>query len=397
MGEYITKKYAGLIIFGLTLIIGSVGPVFAQATGSSATAVVIEKDTTRGGSALDDGPHVFWRSDSSAIVFYHCNGEADKRNFTFRDTLRFRGFCRDTMAEYVIPVNVIIDETCIFEEVSKIFAVSDIHGEYDFLLDILANSGVIDSRGRWTWGEGHLVIDGDIFDRGDRVTECLWFIYRLEQEADRAGGKVHYLLGNHELMVLRGDKRYVHEKYLEGVVKTLRIRYEDLFGPEMELGRWLRSKPTVIKINEIIFVHGGLNLVALQFCGTVAGINEIVRRGIDMRSSGVAFNDTVNFVFGSMGPLWYRGYHYAMEDKYLLITPDEIDRVLASFDARTIVVGHSEVDRVTGLFDNRIMAIDVPLETIGSFQALLWHDDRFYRVHGDGRRQLLFQPGSDGK
>ena len=71
---------------------------------------------------------------------------------------------------------------------------------------------VIDTDLTWSFGDGHLVIVGDVFDRGPNVTECLWLIYRLEQEASAAGGAVHFLLGNHELMVMRGDLRYLNER-----------------------------------------------------------------------------------------------------------------------------------------------------------------------------------------
>ncbi len=52
-----------------------------------------------------------------------------------------------------------------------------------------------------------------MFDRGEQVTECLWLIYSLEEKAKAVGGYVHFVLGNHEIMNLQGDFRYVQEKY----------------------------------------------------------------------------------------------------------------------------------------------------------------------------------------
>jgi len=54
-----------------------------------------------------------------------------------------------------------------------------------------------------------------------------------------------------------------------------------------------------------------------------------------------------------------------------------------------MVVGHTEVPLVVSLFEGRVFGVDVPLEIIGSFQGLLWKDDRFYRVRGDGTREPL--------
>jgi len=356
--------------------------------------IIAGEESTPGDTALNvasfnDGPHLYWPNDSSVIVFYLHDGEIIKKSFTIADTLRFRGFGADTSVGYLIIKESPEKEVCIFRDVSRILALSDIHGEYEYMADILTGAGVIDNEGHWTWGTGHLVINGDVFDRGDKVTECLWLIYRLEKEARRAGGAVHFTLGNHELMVLRGDNRYVHEKYQKGIVKKSRIKHEDLYGPDSELGRWLRSLPTVIKINDILFVHAGIHPAILDYSFSPGDLNDAVRRGLDLRSSQLAFNDTVKFLFGSKGPLWYRGYHYEMEDRYPKATDSELDRILGFFDAQKMVVGHTEVDSVTVLYDDKVIAIDIPAEELGGFQGLLWEKGRFYRVNADGTRALL--------
>ena len=103
-----------------------------------------------------------------------------------------------------------------------------------------------------------MVIVGDIFDRGPLVNETLWLLYKLEQQAEAAGGKVHVLLGNHEYLVFQNDLRYINRKYR--IVSALfKTSYTDLYGPNTVMGRWLRSKNTVIKINNNTFVHGGIS------------------------------------------------------------------------------------------------------------------------------------------
>jgi len=377
--------YKHLICFVTFILIGTCllpSRIIAREGGA-------QSDTALSVKSLNDGPHVHWPNDSSVIVFYLHEGEVVKKSFAVADTLRFRGFGPDTVSEYLIIKESKENEACVFKDVSKIFALSDIHGEYEYLVDILTGAGVIDNAGHWNWGTGHLVINGDVFDRGDMVTECLWLIYRLEKEAQRAGGAVHFTLGNHELMVLQGDNRYVHEKYQKGIVKKTRIKHEDLYGPDMELGRWLRTLPTVIKINDIVFVHGGIHPSLLDYGFSPEDLNDAVRRGLDLRSSQTAFNDTVKYLFGSKGPLWYRGFHYEMENSYPKATDSELDRILSYFDAQKIVVGHSEVDSVSGLYHNKVVAIDIPAEELGSFQGLLWEEGRFYRVKVNGTRELL--------
>lgn len=333
---------------------------------------------------LRDGPHVFWQTDSSAIVFYLCNGSMEKRTFQVKDTLRFYGFCLDDAIEYIVPADAAVIRPQAIDDASRILAVSDIHGEYDHLVDILTRSGVIGPERHWSWGDGHLVIVGDVFDRGARVTECLWLIYRLQSEARENGGAVHYILGNHELMVLRGDLRYVHDRYLKGIVKKTRIKYEDLYGPDTVLGRWLRSKHAAIKINDIVFVHGGLSPFVIDRNLGMEQINEIVRGSIDLRSSRLAFDELSRFFLGNKGPVWYRGYHYEMKGNYPLVLSEEVDSILSFYGAGTIVVGHSEIDSVTSLWSRRIIGIDVPVDELGSLEALLWDDGRFFRVTGKG-------------
>ncbi len=333
---------------------------------------------------LRDGPHVFWQTDSSAIVFYLCNGNLEKRTYQVKDTLRFSGFCLDNAIEYVVPADAAVIQPQVIDDVSKIFTVSDIHGEYDHLVDILTNGGVIDRELRWSWGDGHLVIVGDVFDRGAKVTECLWLIYRLESEARENGGAVHYLMGNHELMALRGDKRYVNDRYLKGIVKKTRIKYEDLYGPDTELGRWVRSKHTVIKINDIVFVHGGLSPFVMHRNLDLERINETIRSSIDLRSSQLAFDELSRFLLRNKGPFWYRGYHYEMEGDYPMVLSEEIDSLLSFYGAGRIVVGHTEVDSVMSVWNKRIIGIDIPVDELGSLEALLWDDGRFFRVTGNG-------------
>jgi len=336
----------------------------------------------------DDGPYVLWRSNSEAVVFYLCSGEVKAQPFRVSGRLRFDGLCGDSGIEYRIPVGEPEVEPDRFNNVSQIFAVSDIHGEYEALVDLLRAADVIDDELRWSWGDGHLVVDGDVFDRGDLVNECLWLIYRLEREAREAGGRVHYVLGNHELMVLRDDLRYVNQRYIDGVVMETAVKYDDLYGPDMALGRWLRSKHAAVKLNDILFVHGGISPGAVGLDLSLDELNDAVRRSIDVRSYDLVFDDILWFVTGNTGPLWYRGYH-GDRAQYSAATPEQLDEVLDYYDATTIVVGHTETDEVSSLYDGRVFAVDVSLEEIGSLQGLLWSDGRWYRVTGNGQLVLL--------
>ncbi len=347
--------------------------------------------------SLNDGPHVYWQTPSDAVVFYLCDGVVLTKRYAPSDTLRFTGFCSDSTWQYVIPVQAPGVEPDTYERVPKIFAISDIHGEFEPLVDLLEASGVIDEGMHWNWGAGHLVVNGDTFDRGGQVTECLWLFYRLELEARAAGGRVHFLLGNHETMVLRRDLRYVNEKYTNGIVRATQVNYTDLFGPDMELGRWLRTKHTAIKLNRVLFVHGGIPPRLVARGASLGVMNDLARGTLDSRSYEIAFDDELRKHYGHSdeGPFWYRGYHRTEEGRYPQATGTQVDSILDAYDSRAIVVGHTGVDRVMSLYEGRVFALDVPLEELGSFQGLLWDGDRFFRVTGDGSLEPL--EGTQGR
>ncbi|MCP4566637.1 MAG: hypothetical protein GY841_03540 [FCB group bacterium] len=339
--------------------------------------------------SFDDGPHVYWQNDTTAIIVYMCNDQIEKKILSGKDTLRFNGLCLDSEIEYKIPTLPPVAGPDIVNDGSRIFVVSDLHGEYQHFLNILKNGGVIDENYHWIWGDGHLVIDGDVTDRGAHVTECLWLIYRLEQEAAAAGGAVHFVLGNHELMVLRGDNRYVNERYLNGICRKTRIRSEDFYGPDLALGRWLRSKNAVIKINGILFVHGGISPEVMTAYPELSRLNKAASRYLDLRSSQLAFNDEARFLFGSLGPFWYRGLFEEREGRYTRLTQVEVEAILTNYDASSLVVGHTPVDTISTLYDKCVYALDVDVPVLGGLEALLWKEGLFYRVKTDGNLILI--------
>jgi hypothetical protein len=109
------------------------------------------------------------------------------------------------------------------------------------------------------WG-GHLVLVGDFVDRGTMVTEVLWLIYSLESQAEAAGGKVHYILGNHEIMNMNGDHHYVHPRY-KAHADSMHISYLKLFSQQSELGRWFATKNVTERIGNVLFAHAGFSLI----------------------------------------------------------------------------------------------------------------------------------------
>ena len=187
---------------------------------------------------------------------------------------------------------------------SRIVAIGDIHGDYDRFVEILQKSGLIDPSLQWIGGRATLVQTGDFLDRGVRVRDVMDLLMRLEQGAQKAGGRVVVLLGNHETMNLMGEMRDVspeaygtfadaqsehrREAAYTAYQRLARersadrapvpdvyrvppraewlaghplgyVEYKEALGPSGKYGKWLRGKPIVAHVGDTIFLHGGIH------------------------------------------------------------------------------------------------------------------------------------------
>ncbi|PJF26438.1 MAG: hypothetical protein CUN53_07835, partial [Phototrophicales bacterium] len=82
------------------------------------------------------------------------------------------------------------------------FICGDIHGQYDKLVRVLRENGLIRETLAWNGGDAQLWFMGDFVDRGEDGIPAVDLVMRLQREAEAAGGAVHALMGNHELLFL---------------------------------------------------------------------------------------------------------------------------------------------------------------------------------------------------
>lgn len=276
--------------------------------------------------------------------------------------------------------------------VEKIFVMSDLHGSFNAMSSLLIQNGVIDKNYKWKFGKGHLVMVGDITDRGRNTIPCLWLFYKLEQENP---GKVHYILGNHELMTLYGRETYLHDKTQSTITQitgkpSKSESLKTLFSDTTELGKWLRTKNTIEKIGDIIFVHGGLSTTLTKSELSIDQINNIVRKYVDYNSRDIPEADTMaKMLFGRMGPLWYRGMVQDYGKHYKKITEKDFDKVLSYFKANKVIIGHTEVDSISTDYNNHLIKVNVHQpwkKNSKEAQALLIKNNTYYRVNAKGER-----------
>ena len=272
-------------------------------------------------------------------------------------------------------------EKTTYREAPRLFVLSDIEGQYEALKQLLWAGGVMDKQFHWTFGKGHLVVIGDVFDRGSAVAECLWLFYHLEEQAKKAGGYLHYVLGNHELMNLSGDYRYLHPRYLE-LAQQAGVPYGQFYSQQTELGRWLRTKNVVEKIGPYLFVHGGISQLVNAWGPTLDTLNGRVRPYYDHPGDST-LPATVAPLLSDDGPMWYRGYYLDS-----MATSTQVDSTLRLFRVKTIVTGHTPVDRIAAFHDGRVINVDVP-HARGASEALLIDGRHLYRVNPKGEKTPL--------
>jgi hypothetical protein len=211
----------------------------------------------------------------------------------------------------------------------RIVAVGDVHGAADAFAATLERAGLIDPARNWVGGNATLVQTGDITDRGPQVRAALDLLMTLEKQAASAGGRLHALLGNHEVMNMVGDTRDAtpaifatfadarsaqrREQAYAAYARIMAARsaevggglvqvqpkdawmaqrppgyleYREAFGPRGRYGRWLRSKDAVALVGDTIFLHGGLNPDVSP--PKLDDINRQVRREIKLWDDTVA-------------------------------------------------------------------------------------------------------------
>lgn len=251
---------------------------------------------------------------------------------------------------------------------APLFVVADTHGEYETLVTTLLAHKVIDAQMRWKFARGQLVVLGDVFDRGPNHLEILWLLYKLEPEAAKAGGGVQLLLGNHETMVLRGDLRYLHGKYVDTAQVLQQPAYSGLFARETLLGQWLRSKPAMQKVNDLLFLHAGVSRALVDSGLSLTDVNATVRSVLNGEDEGAI----AELVMGSFGPLWYRG-HFAEPGKAPLATAQDVDLALKIYGAKRMLVGHTIVPAITSLYQGKVIAVQSrPFEALLIRKGELW-------------------------
>ncbi len=314
-----------------------------------------------------------------------------------------RTFCRRAIKVTLLTVLVLasggtaafeIDRAHNISGVERIVAIGDLHGDWDGYMATLRAAGLVDERGRWDGGNTHLVQTGDIPDRGPDTRRIIEHMEQLAHQAERAGGRVHNLMGNHEAMNVYGDLRYVtpgeyaawadrrsgrlRNRYLDQMLARMkrddptgfaalpddfearwkaehpegwlehRYAWSPLWDDDGAMFEWVRNQRVAVRINRLVFLHGG---ISADYCASsLADWTERARDALDGQS-----DEQLDILVDPVGPLWYRG----LSGVAPVASPLTVEAILERYDVDHIVVGHTPTGGVIWpRYDGRVIQID---------------------------------------
>ena len=347
-------------------------------------------DPNDNSQAGTDGPHVFYRGDKVVVkyvVMRDTGATAIIRTYPNKQSVELTCVVPESNDKFSFLIRENLQESPTnYPSSNRILALSDIEGNFQALKIMLQSAGVMDEQFNWTFGDGSLVLLGDFFDRGLNVTECLWLLYKLDAEAEAAGGKVHFILGNHEVINLQGNTQYVRKKYLDNV-RLLNEDYKLWFDQNSELGRWLRTKNAVEKIGDYVFCHGGVSLDLARTHLSLTDINRIVRQNLGKAEYNITNEDAKAIFDTKTGIFWYRGLAKNIVPK------EDVATILAFVGGKRMVLGHTLQTDLTAHYSGRVICIDLYHEENlrQGFIKTLWIEDGYcYALDSRGEKSSVF-------
>jgi len=230
----------------------------------------------------------------------------------------------------------------------RIVAVGDLHGDVAAFGAILRASELVDERGAWSGGVAHLVLLGDLLGGHGDARLLLDTVLRLEREAAEAGGRVHAVLGNHDVLPIIGRfgkmSRSERARFTaHPVADAPGPELVDVFRGDSVYARWLRRRPAILKIGATVFVHAGLDRWAEEY--DPDHINRLVAAWIAYyQGVGPRPSEKRRWLAGDdeRGPLWMRSFK-PRRDGGRRGGPRKkrLRKILSHLGATRVVVGHS--------------------------------------------------------
>ncbi len=273
----------------------------------------------------------------------------------------------------------------------RLVAFGDVHGDMVALRSALRIAGAVGGDGRWSGGKLVVVQTGDQIDRGPQDREVLDYLAKVVVQAERAGGALYLLNGNHEIMNVVGDLRYVARGAFAAFENVPGIDSEGAavrhlpefararqaaFLPGGPYARMLATRNIVMIVGDSVFVHGG---VLPQFADGIVQLNQQTRAWLsgESKQQPAALMDPE-------GPLWSR--HYS--DRTSPAGCRLLSEALLRLGAQRMVVGHTPQARgITSACQDKVWRVDVGMSAHygGTVQVLEIEGDRVRVIKSSSR------------
>lgn len=243
---------------------------------------------------------------------------------------------------------------------ARLVAFGDVHGDLDATRRALRLAGAIDASDVWIGGSLFVVQTGDQIDRGDADRAVLDLFDRLRTEAKAKGGTVLSLNGNHELMNVALDFRYVTERSFAGFSDFTAKDAAVALLPEPQRGRAaaflpggpyarrLAERPVLAIVGDSVFVHGGLLMKHLTYgLEKLDGETRAWMRGEQP--------DPPRQVVAEDGVVWLRAFSSETSARDC----QRLAAVLDALGAKRMVMGHTpQKSDISEACDGRAVRID---------------------------------------
>jgi hypothetical protein len=271
---------------------------------------------------------------------------------------------------------------------NRVVAIGDLHADIGATRKAFQAAGATNARDEWIGGAMTVVQLGDLIGRSDDERQVLDFVLELQRKAAKAGGTLHALIGNHEVMGGRVDNQAVGPnpfpayENVEGLHRDdprLRVLppHERARGAALMPGgpyaRKLAAFPTVVKIRETVFVHGGVVPRWASY-----GIDRINREVSDWLAGRAPEPDSAAGVDDGDRVMWTRQFSSSVDAADCALLGESL-RILR---ARRMIVAHTVQPEITPRCDGRVWAVDVGMSRAygGPIQVLEIVDDATLRV-----------------
>lgn len=326
----------------------------------------------------------------------------------------------------IIPNSINYDELNLnlhdyYPKSEKIYVLGDIHGDLMATVESLKLAGLIKISGNpdkidnnrlinhisWNGGKCMLVQIGDQIDRTrpeswdtNQITndnayhdegsdlKIMELFDKLAYQASMVGGCVISLLGNHELMNVNGDFRYVSLQEFREFGNRFKNKFKHLnysnatgfpygywerkfvFKPGGIIAtRMAKNRKAVVQIGKWVFVHGGfVPESALKY--SIQEINHVVKEYLLGNKDPVIKNKYTDLFYNSnndFSPFWSRKFGYSTEDNQ-----EDFNKTIAALNHKN---GNHQHEKIKGMIIGHTPQFFSNQSINSSFNNSLWRVD----------------------